>query len=328
MNISTAISKLQQYGFNVQKLDGITYSATKGDKVINITITTTNELDRMAVWSRSLRHTKVCNVTNALKTLGEMEAVSRKTSHPGAARSNTTIVEEFYKHWKLNRNASQLFPEEKLQKLNIKTKKCVTDEFMKIYSGYFERDKYGSFAKNDKPTRNVRDNINEAINSMWEYTRKIFLKNYPHIKPLRKLKIETSVPDFDDVKASYYNTHAKNSVECYTSVFAHTERDAVNICKAIVGNFANVVDCGIFGVGDDQEELLMLFEEQELSNGPVKDLENVETAKKILLDAENTLKIRTRELDLCEKKVEFAMFLSNLATHASAASSDEASKSE
>jgi hypothetical protein len=327
MNISSGIDKLQNYGFSVTRSTPTLWIAKKADKVIEINTTSGDEMGNMYVQSNMLPYTRVYNVTNALKTLNEMEATSRSRSESPASKSTGLTKEsvfiDFYKNYQQNMqdpyapNRYRALTSQEIEFLEIAVEADAVSLAKKAYKKLFEE------KNSTRAIERKKSDILQAARSLWRTAITVFQKNNPHIEPLRKVLIETTVPDFDDISYNYSysgGAYARNKVFCVTAIFSHTERDALSIVKAMVGEFATAKDMGVYAISADKNAAIEAFESEFQSTGPTTELDDLEKSKKGLKTAEEILKIRSREVELCEKKIEFAVFLSNLASSASLAS--------
>ena len=321
MLINAGITKLQNAGWFVSKKSDWSYQATKGDGVIDIACTSSPvsgyEMGNMSVYSNTLVRTKVYNLTNAMKTLNDIPHVPRSTGTTPSARASASatltkgdIAREFV-NYPADYNSNVVgFPQAKISALNIHSLKDIDDLFaLTFIHELLDKKKYSR--KSDE----IKSKIRSRKDKLWKIVVDNFQREHPDIPPLRKVEVTTSVPDFDEYlnQSAYY--HTRNSVSTTTAVFAFTADEASNYVNAVTGGFANVKDMGIFAVGEKAESL-HAYQQTSPIRAQQSELLKLERAKTSLTNAQKQLTTATRDFDLCEKKVEFATFLDNLASQA------------
>lgn len=326
MQISSAINKLQQRYWKVQKKNEADYIASKGDKNIRMRIeysystgSYTGEIESIYVDSSTLRSTKVYNVTNALKTLGEIESKPRSVTTAKSAvsyGSSSKTKEEIVRSFWLTSDRSS-FSKDDIWSLQITSEEEIASIFDSAFSKELAPRKRSNY-RHDEMVRKIR----KAQSELWKYAIREFQVRCPETPMLRKVTVTTNIPDYEDLQTNnyYYNSYEKPQIKGTTHVFAFTENEAVGIVKAIMGDFAEVSDNGVIMIGEPKK---ILPKVQALNNdcSPVKEeLINLDRAK---LNHANRLKEYEKALrfkELSEKKVEFATFLENLTSTAFAGS--------
>ena len=323
MLLNAGITKLQANGWSVIKKSDWWYLATKADKVIDIAVTHSPtdgwSLGNMSVYSNSLDRTKVYNLTNAMKTLSDMPHTPRGATTPSSnayvGMSKTAIMRE-YVNFEYDTGKNVLdFPANKINFLDIHCQNDI-DEICKVAFAHELAPRKKSSSKN----YDARSRIDRMKKKLWQFTIDTFQKDHPDIPPLRKVEVTTSVPGYDEFINSWY--HVKNLITTSTAVFAFTADEASNYVNAVTGGFANVKDLGVFAIGD-KAKALQCYQDSSPVRAQVQELKNMTMANSNLAAEQKTLASATREHELCEKKVEFATFLDNLAAMAVEGSSSD-----